>query len=141
MADLITDKTRKPDSEQIDRYIANPLFSELCEYMDSEYKALREIAYSGDKVLLGWNVKFAKSGRTLCRVYPEQGSFSVLIVVGKKEKERTEALLGQMSEQFRTIYNNTVEGMGQRWLIFRLTGHDALYEDLLTLIKIRRSST
>jgi len=29
----------------------------------------------------GWNVKYQKSGKSLCTLYPEQDSFTVLIVI------------------------------------------------------------
>lgn len=134
----ITDKNYKPDIGEITELIGNGLFGELCAHMENEYKAQYEIAYSGDKVLLGWNVRFCKSGRTLCRVYPVNGFFSVLIVIGPKESERTRELLPELSEEMRNIYFSTPEGMGQRWMVFDLKERNGLYEDLLKLVKIRR---
>lgn len=64
----ITDKAYKPDINEISEYIENPLFMELYEYLCKEYSALYDIAYSGDNVLLGWNIKFYKAGKTLCRI-------------------------------------------------------------------------
>lgn len=101
---------------------------------------LYQIAYSGDPILLGWNVRFYKSGRTLCRVYPKEGYFMVLFVVGRREKEQVELMLPKMSEEIQKIYQETKEGMGQRWLIISLTAQDERYEDLQKLIKIRKNS-
>ena len=81
----LEDKNRKPDIDELSRFVQNPLFDELCRYMDSEYQAIRCIEYSGDKVLLGWNLKFKKAGRTLCTVYPRPGHFPMLLIVGRKE--------------------------------------------------------
>ena len=133
----ITDKANKPTLAQIDEYVANPLFGELCGHIASEYNAKYEIMHSGDNVLLGWNVRFYKSGRTLCRLYPREQSFFALIVIGQKEKERAEAALPQMTQEMREAYCGTKEGMGQRWLVLKFDEHNALYEDLLTLINLR----
>ena len=34
------------------------------------------------------NPSFVKSGKTLCALFPEKNSFTVLIVLGKKEVEK-----------------------------------------------------
>ena len=134
----LTDKNHKPELDEINEYIQNPLFAELREYLETRFGAQKAVEYSGDSLLPGWNVRFFKAGRSLCRVYPEKGSFTVLVVVGKKEKERAEALLPQMSETVREIYANTKEGMGQRLLMIRLFAADAAFEDVKTLVRLRR---
>ena len=136
----IDDKSYQPNIEEISNFVDNALFDELCRYMDREYQALVKIEYSGDKVLLGWNLKFKKAGRTLCTVYPRRGHFPMLLVVGPKEKLRAEALLPELSCEFQAIYNNTQEGMGQRWLLFDFQTHTEVFEDALQLIRIRRQS-
>ena len=42
----------------------------------------------------GWNVKFKKSGKTLCTVYPRENYFTVIVVIGKKEKEKKKGFIG-----------------------------------------------
>lgn len=133
----ITDKERQPTFAELSEYIGNPLFDELCAHMAARYGAAYEVMYSGDKVLLGWNLRLYKGGRTLCRLYPREGRFAVLLVVGRREKPRVEALPPEMSEELRGIYERTGEGMGQRWLLLELCRRDALYEDLLSLVDIR----
>ena len=34
--------------------------------MENEFAALTRVEYSGDNILLGWNLKFRKAGRALC---------------------------------------------------------------------------
>ena len=136
--DIIRDKTRQPSAAEIGEYINTPLFDELCRYMEDEYQALRKIEYSGDQVLLGWNMKFKKAGKTLCTVYPARGRFSMLLVVGPKEKPWVEERLPTFSDGFQRIYRETKEGMGQRWLLLPLETPSALYDDALRVICIRR---
>lgn len=136
----LTDKSRRPTMEELAQFIENPLFDALYEHLAAAYGAQSEILYSGDRQLLGWNVRFYKSGRTLCRLYPRHGFFTVLVVVGRKEKVRVEALLPGMTETMQALYAQTREGMGQRWLLIDLHTADAVYSDILTLIAIRRES-
>ena len=136
----IEDRAYQPSAAEIGAFVGNGLFDELCRCMADEYQALCKIEYSGDRVLPGWNMKFKKAGRALCTVYPRKGRFSLLLVVGQREKQRVEALLPGLSEAFRETYRNTPEGMGQRWLLFDFDARSALYDDVLRVIRIRRTS-
>ncbi len=136
----ITDKTQKPEISELCDYVNNQQFNQLLSHLSNEYNALNAVEYSCDNILLGWNIKLYKSGRALCRLYPRKGYFYVLIVIGRKEKERTEALMPSMSEEMRKIYESTKDGMGQRWLVFDLNEDGVLYQDFLKLVEIRRNS-
>lgn len=136
----ITNKTHKPTMAEIEEFIENPLFSAICLHMATTYKALVSTEFSGEKAFLGWNMCFRKAGKTLLRLYPRKNYFIVLVVIGRKEKDRVEQLLPQMSSSMRDIYQNTKELMGQRWLMLDLYEDNPLYADILRLIDIRRTS-
>jgi len=130
----------KPSVDEISSYIKNPLFNEFYEYINTEYKAICTIEYSKDVWLQGWNVKFKKAGKSLCVVYPKDKYFTVLVVVGNKEKEAVEKLLLSFSDEVQEIYHNTREGNGQRWLMIDVNANNRMYEDVLKLIQIRRTN-
>ncbi len=136
----ITSRAHVPITVEIEEYVDNPVFNAIATHMETEYKALVSLEYSGESLLLGWNMRFYKGGRTLLRLYPRRGYCIVLVVVGRKEKQRVEALLPLMSEAMQTLYQNTQEGMGQRWLLIELAKEDALYMDVMRIVAIRRSS-
>lgn len=129
-----------PDIFEISDYIGNPLFDQFCEFMDREYKALRKIEYSKDVWARGWNIKLRKAGKSLCVIYPKENYFTVLVAIGNKEKEKVEGILSQLSNEVQTIYRETKEGNGQRWLMIELHSNDCIYQDTLKLIRIRRES-
>ena len=106
--------------------------------MDREYQAIRKIEYSKDVWARGWNVKFRKSGKSLCVVYPKENYFTVLVVVGAKEKERVEKMLPGFAEEIRDVYHRSKEGNGQRWLMIDVDSEDCVFQDVLKLIRIRR---
>ena len=136
----IKDISHAPSLGEIGAYIGFPLFDTFCQYMDTEYKAIRKIEYSKDVWARGWNVKFKKSGKSLCVVYPKDGYFTVLVVVGNKEKEHVENQLPHLSEEIQELYQTTKEGNGQRWLMIDVHSDDCVYGDVLQLILIRRIS-
>lgn len=129
-----------PSISEISDYIGNSLFDRFYQFMDDEYKALCKIEYSKDVWAPGWNIKLRKAGKGLCVIYPKGGYFTVLVVVGNKEKAGVETLLPQLSDAMQKIYRDTKEGNGQRWLMIDLKKDDCIYQDTLKLIRIRRES-
>lgn len=83
------DKQQVPSIEDIGDYIRNPLWQTFYAYIVDEYKVKPSFEYSRCSIP-GWNVKFKKNGRNLCTVYPYEGYFTVLIVIGKNEKGKFE---------------------------------------------------
>lgn len=136
----ITDKGYKPTLDEIKEYVSNDLFNAMCVHLDEEYNALYSIDYSGETAFFGWNIKYHKAGRTLCRLYPRDGFFIVLVVVGQKEKDRVEMMLPLMTKQMREKYETTQEGMGQRWLMIEISNQSDVLEDIKKIVAIRRKS-
>lgn len=126
-----------PNIREISNYIENPIFDEFYQYMNDTYRAICRIEYSKDVWARGWNVKFKKSGKSLCVMYPKKNYVTVLVVVGKKEKTCVESLLYQLCEYIQEIYHNTKEGNGQKWLMINLSSKNNVYQDVLRLIDIR----
>lgn len=136
----IKDINYSPSIEEIGAYIGTPLFETFLRHMEEKYKAVRKIEYSKDVWARGWNIKFRKAGKSLTVVYPKEQYFTVLVVVGNKERERVAELLPHLSKEIQEVYYNTKEGNGQRWMMIDLDSENQIYEDTLKLIQIRRES-
>ena len=140
MVDL-QNKNYCPTINEIDGYIKNSVFMQFCAEIRNTYKCNEKIEYSSCSWKKGWNIKFKKAGKTLCTVYPGEGYFTVLIVIGTKEKPCIEAILPECTMELSELYNQTKEGNGQRWLMIDLEDKGNLYNDVLRLIQIRRNSS
>lgn len=139
MMDL-QDKNNCPTLADISGYIRNPVFMQLCTEIKNTYDCTEKIEYSVCSMEKGWNVKFKKAGKSLCIIYPREGYFTVMIVVAAKQKPHVEELLPSCTAELQTIFHKTQEGNGQRWLMIDLEDKGGLYDDILRLIKIRRTS-
>ncbi|WP_290140768.1 DUF3788 domain-containing protein [uncultured Dubosiella sp.] len=128
-----------PTLETFGRWINNPVFQTFCGELAKTYGCKESMRYSACSWEPGWNLKFIRAGKTLCTVYPRNGYFTVLAVIGKKEKERVERLLPNMTPRIQTLYTQTREGNGQRWLMVDIESRDAVYEDVMRLIHIRNT--
>lgn len=138
MIDL-KDKKNCPTIEMISEYVGNPVFMQFCLEIKNTYKCIEKIEYSSCSWEKGWNIKFKKAGKTLCTVYPHECFFTIMIVIGTKEKALVEAILPECTMELSDIYNQTKEGNGQRWLMIDLEDQGSLYNDVLRLIQIRRN--
>lgn len=137
MIDL-EDKSYCPTLEDIGDYIKNPLFLQFCLDIKLKYKCKEKIEFSSCNWEKGWNIKFKKAGKSLCTIYPREGYFTILIVIGKAERIATEAFLPECTDELKEIYQQTKEGNGQRWLMIDLEDKKEMYRDALQLIEIRR---
>lgn len=140
MIDL-QDKNNCPTLEEIGEYVRNPVFIQFCSEIMDTYKCHETIEYSSCSWEKGFHVKFKKAGKSLCTIYPREGYVTVLVVVGNKEKSLVEEILPDCTVELQSIYHETREGNGQRWLMIDLEDKDGLYNDLMRLIQIRRSSS
>lgn len=136
MIDL-QDKNYPPALDEIGEYIQNPLFLEFCSALKKSCQCREKIEFSSCSWERGWNIKFKKSGKTLCTIYPRENYFTVMLVVGKKEKGPFEAILPECSAEMQETYRRTKEGNGQKWLMLDLREKGGLYCDALRLAALR----
>ena len=127
----------RPTLDEFGAYIRNPVFSHFCAEMTETYSGREKIEYSACSMEKGWNVKFQKSGKTLCTIYPREQYFTVMLVIGRREKDAFEAMLPNCCPAMREIYDRTKEGNGQRWLMIDVEDQDQLYRDMLRGIALR----
>jgi len=75
------------------------LFTDLDNLLREKHKVKPKLAYSScamdSNIWRGWNIKYQKSGKSLCTIYPQQGFFLVLIP-GKYFEVRSEDTVGEV---------------------------------------------
>lgn len=129
-----------PTEDEMKHYIRNHLWEIFSNDMKNTYRIIPKFEFSKCNWEHGWNVKFKKGSRSLCTVYPRENYFTVLVVIGKKEKAPFKAILSTLDTDIQQIYKETPEGNGQKWLMIDLEDHNKRYEDVLRIIEIRSRS-
>jgi len=93
----IFNKENQPTEVEIKEFVGAgilTLFTDLDSHLREDYKVKPKFSYSNcamDKnIWRGWNIKYQKSGKSLCTIYPQHGYFLVLIP-GKFFEVRDEA--------------------------------------------------
>lgn len=86
----------------------------------------------------GWTVRYRKSGKALCSLFPEKGSFTILIVLGETEAAAARAQKGRLSANVRRMLDEAPPLRDGRWLWIRLQS-PADMESIKALLCIKRS--
>jgi hypothetical protein len=136
----LIDRNHKPGKEDIYKAIGNDAkkgWDGIQKFMAKYYEIEPETVFYGSNY--GWNIRYRKSGKTLCSLFPEKGSFTFLIVLGKKEVERAIEMLNEFDKTIQDIILNTEQLHDGRWLWIRVYKNEKM-EDMKKLIQIKRKT-
>ena len=128
-------KEHEPTIEQIQEFVATPLWGELADYLQQTYKVKPKVEYSGCKMdkgaWKGWNVKYKKSGKSLCTLYPKQGYFLSLITIAEKDVSEADLLIQLCTDYVQELYHRTEFGKNYG----KMLGIEVTSEDILRDMK------
>ena len=129
-------KERQPtEEEMLDTIGQTAAWLDLRQYLEENYDFTPELVFYGKKY--GWTVRYRKSGKTLCSLFPEKGAFTALVVLGKKEAGKALAMLDEFSPGVRTLLGGAEQLHDGRWLWIRvLTIAEA--NDIKELLRVKR---
>ena len=104
---------------------------------------LIEANYDMDKL---WNnggkrwtyeYKYRRGGKTLCALYAKENVFGLMVIFGKDEREKVEALRADLSPETQHIYDQATTYHDGKWVMFELTD-TTLFSDMQKLLAIKR---
>ncbi len=130
------DQEHPPSIDNINSYVNTGLWQRLNSFLQNTYRIQPKLSYSGCSMQPGWNIKYQKSGRSLCTLYPMSGFFIALVVIGNKESNEAELMLPSYSGYTQNLFKNTGCSAGGRWLMMNVT-EPAILDDVMNLIQIR----
>lgn len=134
------DANRMPSLDDIRSFVgeAKPLWDELVSYLEQTYRVKPQPDYSKCSAQPGWNVKFKKSGKSLCTLYPMHNYFIALVVVGAREENEVEAAARAdvFTAYVKTLYQKTAFSAMGKWLMIEVKD-EAVLSDIRRLIEIR----
>lgn len=133
---LYTNQT-SPSLQQVEEYINSPLWPEFNSRIQAAYQIKPHMEYSRCSMQPGWNIKYKKGGKSLCTLYPMQGYFIALVVIGTKELTEAEFLMPQCSDYVQKVFKDTKTGNGQKWLMLEIRNKETM-SDVFHLISLRK---
>lgn len=138
--DMMQNKEIMPDMKQIEEYItgeAKLRWHNLISQIETSFQAKPKIAYSVCAAKPGWNIKYKKSGKALCTLYPEQEGFVVLIVLGLKDMDLFDTVRQGYTEYINKLYDGVKPFNGTKWLMIDVTDQ-RISDDVLKLMHLKR---
>ena len=130
-------RNHQPEWPEIYAAIAAPLndcWSALDQYMRETYQTEPEPVFGPS---YGWSFRYRKAGKPLCEIYPEHGSFTVQVVLGKKESEQALAAVELLGPNVRACLENTKAFHDGRWLFIQVQQPRDI-EDIQRLVAFKR---
>ncbi|SCZ04527.1 DUF3788 domain-containing protein [Alkaliphilus peptidifermentans] len=111
------------------------VWRDIVDFVEKNYNY--ETVWNKYKKTGKYELKFRRSGKTLCSLYPQTDSIEVLIVFGKKEREKFEASRNDFSEGINSLYDNTHQYHDGKWMYINLKDEE-LVDDIKRLIIIKK---
>jgi len=118
--DLILDVHHKLAYEEILTYINEPALTwwkTLNSFIQEEYRIRPKITFSNCSMQKGWNIKYHKSGKSLCTLYPEKDSFTVLVVIKLELAHAIGTMVNKFEPAVMRIINSARPFNGTKWLM------------------------
>jgi hypothetical protein len=127
---LIDKNTRPSDADMLD-VIGAPLaegWSRLRRFLVETYAIEPFLQYGGTRY--GWNLQHRKGGRPLCEMYPERGSFTALVILGKKELDQAVERLDSFGSTVRKALVDTPRFHDGCWMYLRIADPQTCLQDV-----------
>lgn len=127
-----------PTNEEMIILIGKPLFDiwmKLTDLIESKYDMDRLWNNGGKKWT--YEYKYRRGGKSLCALYAKENVFGFMIIFGKAERDKVEAIRGDLSPETQRIYDEATTYHDGKWVMFELTD-TSLFSDMEKLLMIKR---
>ena len=127
-----------PTKEEIIALIGQPLFdvwTKLTDFIESRYDMDRLWNNGGKKWT--YEYKYRRGGKSLCALYAKDNVFGFMIIFGKAEREKVEAIRSDLSPETQRIYDEATTYHDGKWVMFELTD-TSLFSDMEKLLMIKQ---
>ena len=138
--DLILDASCIPTYDEIFDYInesARILWRDFNSFVQQKYKVSPKITYSKCSGKPGWNLKYHKSGKSLCTLYPERECFVALIVVTLDLVPMIKAMAKDFEPYILKLLKSAKPFNGTLWLMVQIE-NNAVLENAKQLLLLKQ---
>ena len=111
------------------------VWQELCWAIDEKYEMERLWNTGGKKWT--YEYKYRRGGKTLCCLYAKSNCVVFLIIFGKDERTKFEAIRGSLSDAVCRKYDEAETYHDGKWVMFEPTNTDE-FDDYIKLLAMKR---
>ncbi len=138
MHERFLNKDEAPTAEQIKKTLGKKILEEwnkLNDYISASYNIEPTLLYGGKNY--GWMLKYRKSSKTLCVLFPEKDAFTSVIVFGKTELEMLKSLYKNLTRSTQKIINETHQYHDGKWVKFTIPDNGNI-EQIKIMLGVKR---
>lgn len=110
-------------------------WSEINDFIEKNYN-VQFMWDNGGKTGL-YELKYRKSSKTLCALYPRELGLRVLVIFGKVERKKFENSRNEFTQYMNNFYDNTYQYHDGKWLYLDIVNVE-LIEDIKKLLLIKK---
>ena len=133
-------KEHQPSESQIREFVGCPLWEDLDAHLRQEYNVTPKISHSScamdSGMWKGWNVKYQKSGKALCTLYPKQGYIQSLVPVSLQDLGEAELMLPTFTAYTQDLFTQSATGRNGKSLAFMVEDQGVL-QDMKNIVALR----
>lgn len=107
----------------------------LCLAIDEKYD-MERLWNTGGKSWT-YEYKYRRGGKTLCCLYAKENCVGFMIIFGKEERAKFEAIRDTLTENVCRKYDEAKTYHDGKWVMFQPTG-TAEFDDFMKLLTIKR---
>ncbi len=107
----------------------------LCLAIDEKYD-MEQLWNTGGKSWT-YEYKYRRGGKTLCCLYAKENCVGFMIIFGKEERAKFEAIRDTLTENVCRKYDEAKTYRDGKWVMFQPTG-TAEFDDFMKLLAIKR---
>ncbi|MEE0200292.1 MAG: DUF3788 domain-containing protein [Muricomes sp.] len=129
---------KMPNMDDMTALIGSSLYDvwqKLCTAIDEKYDMDR-IWNSGGKAWT-YEYKYRRGGKTLCALYARENCVGFLVILGKDERVKFEAVRSEYSESVQKVYDDSKTYHDGKWLMFEPVD-TFLFGDFMRLLAVKR---
>jgi hypothetical protein len=130
MHERMMDKTVQPTDSQMVQLIGQPIsdaWTALRKFIVDTY-GIAPVFNSGGKKY-GWNLQHRIGGRPLCEMYPETGSFTALVILGKVELDLAMQRLDSFGNTVQHYLKDSPRYHDGCWMYIRVSDPQTCRQD------------
>lgn len=131
MHERMMDRSTQPSDKEMVDWIGQPIAEEwmaLRRFLTEAYEIAPVFNPGGKRY--GWNLQYRKGGRPLCEMYPEHGSFTALVILGKDELGQVLDRMEIFGPVVRQALEETPRYHDGCWMYIRVSDPRTCHQDV-----------
>jgi len=84
-----------------------------------------------------YEYKYRRGGKTLCALYAREDCIGFMVIFGKAEREKFEAVRAEFGTEIQRVYDESTTYHDGKWMMF-MPQDTYMFPDFLKLLEIKR---